>query len=236
MVPYAYEPWTGPVPPWLRVPSFKLENIKDSDWVDLSDSFFKVDERAGSSPTFYYTLRRTKVAVPFPPHTPGFFYWTCAPGVPRLRAEIRFRITSQRSARWFAFGRDLLDMYGLPWRLSVLGLSAHRHFDWVVDQLLREDLLSFPEVRPYSRYLENSGLLGLPYISHHVDAGDEAPFGYNFGTSSPASAWIITSLPFLHRIGLRTFFRIDGAVPPRSGTSIPAVTRSGGDTDRLERH
>ncbi|EIW57693.1 uncharacterized protein TRAVEDRAFT_48726 [Trametes versicolor FP-101664 SS1] len=114
-------------------------------------------------------------------------------------------------------------MYGLPWRLSVLGLSAHRHFDWVVDQLLREDLLSFPEVRPYSRYLENSGLLGLPYISHHVDAGDEAPFGYNFGTSSPASAWIITSLPFLHRIGLRTFFRIDGAVPPRSGSAIFSV-------------
>ena len=64
----------------------------------------------------YHHRSNTKdKAIPFPPDTKAFLYYSIPSGKPRIAGELRLRVTSSNDVASFESGSDLLRLNGHPW-------------------------------------------------------------------------------------------------------------------------
>ncbi|KAI0636052.1 hypothetical protein C8Q77DRAFT_1101093 [Trametes polyzona] len=228
---YPYQRSKDRPPPWIRTPRYNPCCLRESDWIDLSGRSYKVDTRAGSLTTFYYHRSPDGIALPFPPGTHGFFYWTQTdPNAPRVTAELRFRITppdSHRSPHAFDAGRDLA-AYGsgglVPWRVSVFGLLADRRYDFALDQLLCERLLSEADVERYTGLLlKNKVRPPTPWepvggLYRHL-------FVYDFRNTRRFRRWVVYR-DTLTPVDIHLMVRRGDPQAPVSGFAVCSIERN----------
>ncbi|KAJ7033700.1 hypothetical protein C8F04DRAFT_1260689 [Mycena alexandri] len=114
--------------------------------------FFYLTFRAADSP---YTRRDM--------HMRGFLHYHVPVPSRPLSGGLRFRCTHTPSLAGFAEGFDLLTLSGLPWTIPLASL-VRRNGIPVLQSLLRDNLVSFPEVTACHAAFHNKPAPALPVV------------------------------------------------------------------------
>ncbi|KAJ7030285.1 hypothetical protein C8F04DRAFT_1367738 [Mycena alexandri] len=125
------------------ITSLRPENLKSSDFVDLSgiSTSYLAFGLSGRDAVFQYKFSKAK--VPFPGRAWGYLYYRPSSAwTPVLVAgSVRLRINSDD-----AHGSDLLLPNGLPWQIILPQIVLRRQYKSLYRELLEEGLVSKSEV------------------------------------------------------------------------------------------
>ncbi|CDO75193.1 hypothetical protein BN946_scf184866.g34 [Trametes cinnabarina] len=228
---------TGHEPPPQRyLPTLSPRMFKDSDLVDLSNTYYQMDMaadgiRGNLANVFYSRDFRNLYGRPFPPGTRGFFYWKSYYGHPKMSGEIRFRIMPDASKKSFAYGRDLLGPDDFAWRLP--GLVILHRWPPLIEQLKEEGHLSERDITPFARQFRmirksiygNLPGLGDPVMSASRTSLTSPSFVYDFSVRKPVQAWYIRE-ERLNRIFISNLTKTHHSViTPIQGSGIFTMQR-----------
>ncbi|KAJ7734450.1 hypothetical protein B0H16DRAFT_1767334 [Mycena metata] len=122
------------------ITSLRPENLKSSDFVDLSgiSSSYLAFGLSGCDTLFRYKFSGK---VPFPARTWGYLYYRPSSAWTPLAGSVRLRIKSDD-----AHGSDLLLPNGLPWQIILPQIVLRRQYKGLYRKLLEEGLISESDV------------------------------------------------------------------------------------------
>ncbi|KAJ7165839.1 hypothetical protein C8R46DRAFT_996927 [Mycena filopes] len=151
--------------------------LKPSDYVDLSSS--KYYRAHGDGTYCYLSYTTTKIPVPFPPRTSGFFYYHRPDSLALTASGVRFRLASVEPTS-FPHGRDLLLPDGLPWEVSVRAISAEHRLAQLKTLLLRDGLITKKQLQQTAALFPPDMDRGDRKVLHRFDQ----PFSVRFQSAN----------------------------------------------------
>ncbi|KAJ7734083.1 hypothetical protein B0H16DRAFT_1578225 [Mycena metata] len=136
------------------ISSLRPENIKSSDFVDVSGgtTSYLTFSTSGRDTSFAY--KKVKDQIPFPTRALGYFYYRSSTIWTPLAGSLRLRIDSDNT-----HGADLLLPSGLPWQVWLPQIALHKRYHGVLKKLRKEGLVSQEEVSMCRRVFRDCGKL-----------------------------------------------------------------------------
>ncbi|KAJ7183760.1 hypothetical protein C8R46DRAFT_519119 [Mycena filopes] len=133
------------------ISSLRWENLKSSDYVDLSGlstSCLAFSSRGRDVACYYRNSHGREL---FPDSARGYLYYRTSPL--SLAGSIRLRVDTDN-----ANGHDLLLPSGLPWQIGLPQLVQRKQYQSLFLKLLKEKLVTHPEVRACRRLFPEAQL------------------------------------------------------------------------------
>ncbi|KAJ7779702.1 hypothetical protein B0H16DRAFT_1829944 [Mycena metata] len=137
------------IPPH-RISSLNPVKLRSSDYIDASGlAPLAIAFGPTQNPAqLWYSLSKKSETQPFPPTSKGFLYFYQDLHT-LVESGIRLRLTSSNSPSFLASGEDLIAPSGAPWHIPLPALAVDRKHARIVNQLLRENMVTQDDLSHY---------------------------------------------------------------------------------------